>query len=112
MVAVLGMTYARKLRLVAMLLLPVVVCAPSAWRQARDEASVRKREAQAIDAQIGSARVRLYRALKTSVRSLPPRDELYRVTAGREELTRDEWAALAEREPALAGYRQRVGLLV
>jgi hypothetical protein len=83
-----------------------------ACRQAQDEASVRRREAQAIEGQLGSTRVRLYRALKTSVRSLPPRDELYRITAGREELTRDEWAALIEREPALAPYNRRVGLLV
>lgn len=96
----------------AAVLILALCLAASGCRKATDEASVRQREAGELRARLGVTKVTLYRAVKTAVRSLPPRDAVYRLVAGKAELTRDEWSALMEKEPALSVYRQRVGLFV
>lgn len=78
----------------------------------RDEAAIRKEEQAAIDARLDAFKVTLYRVAKTSIRSLPARDDVARWTAGRESMTREEWAALAEKEPSLSPSKGRIGLLV
>lgn len=78
----------------------------------KDEASIRKQEQAAIDDRLDSFKVTLYRVAKTSVRSLPPRDDVARWTEGRETMTREDWLALAGKEPLLAPSKGRPGLLV
>lgn len=93
-------------------MLLALACAPPACRKADDEASLRKREAAELDAQLDGAKVTLYRVAKTAVRSLPPRDELRRLLAGKDELTREQWAELLAQDAALAAHKNRVGLFV
>lgn len=88
-----------------------LACALPGCRKASDEASLRKREVLEFSAQLDGTRVTLYRVAKTAVRSLPPRDELQRLVAGRSELTREQWAELLAQGP-LAVHKNRVGLFV
>ncbi len=78
----------RGVTLPALLLLVLLGCGKT-----RDEAAIRKEEQAAIDARLDAFKVTLYRVAKTSVRSLPPRDDVARWTAGRESMTREEWAS-------------------
>src|SRR5688572_3062758 len=77
-----------------------------------DEAAARKREAAEIDARLDSWKIGLYRVVKTSVRALPPRETVHVMVKGKPSLTRDEWAALLEKDEALAPYRKRVGFFI
>ncbi len=97
----------RSLPALALMALALLGCS-----KAKDEASIRKQEQEQIDARLDKFKVTLYRVAKTSVRALPPREDVARWTAGRESMTREDWQALAEKEPLLAPSKGRVGLLV
>ncbi len=81
---------------------------------AEDETAARKRETAEIEKKLGATKVTLYRVAKTAVRALPPRDRVRTLVAaaGKEELTRDEWIALLEKDPSLVTHKSRVGLFV
>ncbi|GEM_PF-6499612 len=97
----------RCLPAVALVALALLGCSKT-----KDEASIRKLEQEEIEARLDKFKVTLYRVAKTSVRSLPPREDVARWTAGREAMSREDWLALAEKEPLLAPSKGRVGLLV
>jgi hypothetical protein len=81
-------------------------------RKTEDEAAIRKREAAEIESKVSSTKVGLYRAVKTSLRALPPSDAVRRAVEGKTELTRDEWATLLAADPVLAPHKDRVGVFV
>lgn len=94
------------------LALALAVLATGCPGKPETEEELRKRETVAIEGRVDSWKVTLYRALKTSVRALPPRDHVQRLTAGKKTLTREEWIALLESDPSLASYKNRAGFFV
>ncbi len=95
------------MRRALLLLLVVASC-----KKTEDEAARRAREQRELDVLLAQRKITLYRVAKTALRSLPPRDAVRAATAGKTELTRDEWAKLIEADPALSVHKDRVGLFI